>query len=726
MLAAARGSPDALFLALPFPVLLLALRRGPGRAGRPRLARRLRARPHRHGEDELPAGGAAAARPGRRRGPRRGRRVPRFLPLFALGIAAGALLYGQRLADLPAYAAMQGEVVAGYAAAMALDGPDWDLVPFLALALALVAAAALAARRGARPTGWRPLGLALALLFLFKAGFIRHDLHSAIGLDGAGAARHGAGLGPPAPPGRARRHGGGLLRRAGLRARDDGAPERARRAAAPPWRGSTPRLVAAPARQAAAAWDALRDPAGFRARLAAAKAAAWARHRRAPAPLGARCPARWTSCPRRQTARAGGGARLPRAAELPGIFHLYGGAGAREPRLPRRAGRAALDAVRPRVAARLHGDRRPLPGAGRGAAVAGPARLYRPDHRIGALVALERRAAPAPVAARAGPRRRGAVRRRACRSAGGGPVWATVDVRPNLAGRLLSALFRPPLLTAGRALDDGAERRFRLVPALAAAGFLLSPLVDNASDYEALAAGRPAGAGRRVARFSRRGHGGRAPVLRPRHRRDAASPRRAGRGRARRRRARGPGGRSGVERREPAARPRRRGARPSATGSTQGRRRLSASRPCPPTARGARCGAPASTPGPRRARPRSTCPTVSRSSRWRRAARAAPARPIGRSTQVSDVGAGMSAEACRDDRGPAASPPSSRAQRSDPARALRMGLARWGFRRPAAPAGPGSLRCARDDGGKVTAEPEPGARRAPSARAPHVCPGLKV
>lgn len=79
-----------------------------------------------------------------------------------------------------------------------------------------------------------------------------------------------------------------------------------------------------------------------------------------------------------------------------------------------------------------------------------------------------------------------------------GPLWATLDVRPNLAGRILSALFRPPLLTLAVRLADGSERRFRLVPALAAAGFLLTPLVDNASDYEALAAGEAAGAGRRV------------------------------------------------------------------------------------------------------------------------------------------------------------------------------------------------------------------------------------
>ena len=156
------------------------------------------------------------------------RRIPRFLPLLALGVALGALLYGQRLGDLAAFATLQGEVVTGYAAAMAIDGPDWDLAAFLLSALALVAAVALA-RRG--PDRWPvALGLGIALLVLFKAGFIRHDLHAMIAW--TGLALVGTVLAWTDLPrrARARRHPRGLLRRCRLRTRRHGAPEFAGRA----------------------------------------------------------------------------------------------------------------------------------------------------------------------------------------------------------------------------------------------------------------------------------------------------------------------------------------------------------------------------------------------------------------------------------------------------------------------------------------------------------------
>ncbi len=496
MLLAARGTPDALFLSLPFLVFLLALRREPGRA-------------------EVAAAALGAAALGLTAAvkmsfplaalpllaladavglARRGR--PRFLPLFALGIVVGAVLYGQRLSDLPAYVAMQGQVVAGYAAAMAIDGPDWDLYPFLVSATALLATAVLAWRGPER--GSVGLALGIALLFVFKAGFIRHDLHSIIawtGLALVGTVLAWSGLPRRAALGVTAAacfvvlvYEPALTVRQSVR---DGRPAALAHLYAD--------VLGEPARQVSAAIAALRDPTGFRARLGAAKSAAWAGIAGAE-PLGD-LPGTVDIIPSTQTAVLAAGLDY-RGRPSFQEYSTY------TPSLAD-ANRAFLEGSdAPRWM--LFGPESPegymgldgrFPALAEGPLWPDLLRLYRPHHRIGDLVALERRPAPAPLPL--GPARDAATRFGATVPLGGdGPVWATVDVRPNLAGRVLSALFRPPLLTLAVTLNDGAVRRFRLVPALAAAGFLLSPLVDNASDYEVLAAGRPAGAARRVAGFA--------------------------------------------------------------------------------------------------------------------------------------------------------------------------------------------------------------------------------
>jgi hypothetical protein len=69
-----------------------------------------------------------------------------------------------------------------------------------------------------------------------------------------------------------------------------------------------------------------------------------------------------------------------------------------------------------------------------------------------------------------------------------GPVWAAVDIRPTVLGRCANLLYKTPLL----ALIVNDTGWFHLLPAEARAGFLLSPLVRNAGDFEALAYGKRA------------------------------------------------------------------------------------------------------------------------------------------------------------------------------------------------------------------------------------------
>ncbi len=497
MVTAARGTPDVLFLTLPALVLLLSLRPPavPG-AGAAPLAAAFALGITAMVKMSFPLAALPLLVLGDAVGLAR-RRVPRLLPLFALGIVAGALLYGQRLSDLPAYVALQGEVVAGYAAAMALDGPDWDLASFVCLSSALLLTFVVAGRGPGRWTV--AAGLGLAVLFLFKVGFIRHDLHALIAWTGL------ALIGTVAAWNRLDGRTAAVVTAVACFVVLVYEPVLTIRQTLRQGRGpAMARLygdwfVGEPARQGAALLALLRDPAGAPARIAAETADAWRAVAQATpvAPLAGSVDV----LPSIQAAVMAAGLSYRGRPSFQGYASYTPALAA--------ANRAFLEGPEaPRWM--LFGPETPYgemavdgraPGLAEGALWPDLLRLYRPDHRDGALVALDRRATPASL--NIGPPRTVAAAFDGPVPVGDpGPVWATLDIRLNLAGQALAALFRPPLLDLAVDLDDGTERRFRLVPGLASAGFLLSPLVDNASDYEVLATGRPAGAARRVVRFT--------------------------------------------------------------------------------------------------------------------------------------------------------------------------------------------------------------------------------
>ena len=71
-----------------------------------------------------------------------------------------------------------------------------------------------------------------------------------------------------------------------------------------------------------------------------------------------------------------------------------------------------------------------------------------------------------------------------------GPQFAKVEIRKTLFGRLVDVLFHPPLIWMRVVLTDGTEWRNRIIPAIARAGFLVSPVVASSRDFGRLAAGR--------------------------------------------------------------------------------------------------------------------------------------------------------------------------------------------------------------------------------------------
>ncbi len=68
-----------------------------------------------------------------------------------------------------------------------------------------------------------------------------------------------------------------------------------------------------------------------------------------------------------------------------------------------------------------------------------------------------------------------------------GPVWATVEIRPTLWGKVVSTFYKPKLLVLVVSLNDGERLYFNLVPGMARAGFLLSPLISQTDSFASLA-----------------------------------------------------------------------------------------------------------------------------------------------------------------------------------------------------------------------------------------------
>ena len=70
-----------------------------------------------------------------------------------------------------------------------------------------------------------------------------------------------------------------------------------------------------------------------------------------------------------------------------------------------------------------------------------------------------------------------------------GPLFAEIDIKPTLLGRLLMALYKPPQLNLILRLKNGQTRNYRIVSNMVATGFILSPLVSNTGDFASLAVG---------------------------------------------------------------------------------------------------------------------------------------------------------------------------------------------------------------------------------------------
>ena len=433
-----------------------------------------------------------------------GRRPPILTVPFLAGFFAGDLAYGQSLADLPAFLRLQAQVVAGYSDAMAFRGSNGEILAF-AFSAGLLLALAVAADRAApgRSRLALPLATALTVIMLLKAGFVRQDLHTTIAWSGlalvgvllawtvlhtwrrdaawavlACATVGGIVLSSSADPGASR-------------------TTRVTRALAVEW----DRLVSEPTGQLTAAWSLLRHPWASAAALDDAKAQRWQELRELfPLP---HLDGSIDVIPSIQSrVLASGLDYRPRPSfqeyatytpELLAANRVF----IQGPRAPDRI----IFGQEPGYGS-LTIDHR-YPNFAEGALWPDLMRLYSPECSFESFLVLRRRAVPSAL-------RLGDLRHATAGFDEAVPVstapfasatFAKIAVRYTLLGRIAALLFRPVPLRITVTFADGQQQSYRFIPGIGAAGFVVSPMVDDAAAFLRLAQGQEPPVVRRVAAF---------------------------------------------------------------------------------------------------------------------------------------------------------------------------------------------------------------------------------
>ena len=72
-----------------------------------------------------------------------------------------------------------------------------------------------------------------------------------------------------------------------------------------------------------------------------------------------------------------------------------------------------------------------------------------------------------------------------------GTVWCQLEMRETFLGKLLGMFYQLPAVWMGLGTDQPAPAKFRLVPRMAASGFLLNPMIQTGDDFTRWLAGQP-------------------------------------------------------------------------------------------------------------------------------------------------------------------------------------------------------------------------------------------
>ena len=401
--------------------------------------------------------------------------------MFVLAFLVTFVLYGQRLGDLSAYARLQAESVAGYGEAMYIIADRRELLAFLVGAVSLIILTGLASSGPKFPRLTTLFTVWIEMIIALKAGFVRADTHPQIswallGLSGVVIA---VSLVLPRSVKAACAIGTASLLVLWLAAPlyllvdTDQMPDVAGLSQIYADKGSL-------LWSEVAAWARfIQNPAQFAAQATGAKAAAWDTIR-TQYPLPSLLGTVDIISSEQSIVLANKLDYHPRpsfqdyATDTAGLIaanaSFFKGASAPDWVL------FANDALDDRYPSSIEGALWPDLLA-----------RYEPVRRDGDWLALHRRASPSYNVL--GPSQRLEKRLGEGFVIPAGPVFAHIVVRKTVLGRLAAALFRPPALTLRVRNRSGAEQSFRFIPALAAEGFLLSPMIDDPSSFALLALG---------------------------------------------------------------------------------------------------------------------------------------------------------------------------------------------------------------------------------------------
>ncbi|MCF7749378.1 hypothetical protein KQ945_01370 [Bacillus subtilis subsp. subtilis] len=380
-----------------------------------------------------------------------------------LAITAAWSIAGQQLVDLPGYFLAQAPIISGYTDAMSVGGRWFGLAVFTVMGAGLLGIAALCGRR----RHWYiPVLVAVYLFITFKSGFVRQDEHHAlvsaaalawVGLVLLIGPRSGDGRGVVAFAGGLL--GWGLITSACVSLAPDASMVRLAEAVYTPvqgawWRLTQPEALPTKFHKQVELIGSRPPFAGY---TGAADVYPWDL-----APLLA-AGADWKPRPILQSYSA-----FTPALVSANAAHL-----ARNP------------------PARVYFNTYPIdnryPSTEDGASWLSLLGSYTPVKLDGDYAVLARTDPARPALVPNAPVKVNAVLGQEFAVVGWDrPVWVTMDIRPTVAGRVFSILFKAPKLSLRVRYEDNTTADFRLIAGMVKTGFLLSPTVVDASDFIAL------------------------------------------------------------------------------------------------------------------------------------------------------------------------------------------------------------------------------------------------
>jgi hypothetical protein len=433
----------------------------------------------------------------------------RRLPLLTLAFLSSATLtylsLGQSLSAIPLFVELQGETVRGYSEAIAVPGSTTELVAFLITSVLL---GALIFRTEWAQEGVRPrvealvlfFGLGVFWLITFKAGFVRQDLHTLITWQAAGFGAIFYAVSRTWPLGLKKAAPSAVLG-IGVTLLVIVAPMRWAQLGDPGSYGSTfldrvgtiyrGLLVNGPIQYWSSVFAFVSHPRTWLAQADADKTQAWA-HLRENRPL---------------PQVDGSVDVIPQQAALVIANGLdYRPAPVRQemaytPRLIAMNREFFESAHAPDwlffAPSAMYGR---YPSLTEGALWPDFLRLYAPKKLDGDLLLLRRRTEPISDILGSSRRFRARVGEEITIT-GTRPVFVKIGMKETWLGLIFNLLFRSPEVRMIVKVKGSTETSYRLVPEMASSGFLLSPFVDDARSYLALANGEFS-EWRQVERFS--------------------------------------------------------------------------------------------------------------------------------------------------------------------------------------------------------------------------------